>query len=146
VNFLENEPLLMLRIYKLRLIKNLTSLRAFPMRKRVRALKSKYVVLTLPQKLVYSSQDLRLQLCFKYKIGEVSPQSKNAPGLFLEFLTVCRHQASSSLLPRKVLSILPQTCMCSPFAGFVKAPDIRSRILLALPLDLSILLFLSNTF
>jgi hypothetical protein len=116
------------------------------MRKRVRAFKSKYAMLTLPHRLIYSSRDLRLQLCFKCKISEGSPHSKNTLGLFLECLTVCRHRASPSLLPRKVLSILPQTCMCSPFEGFIKAPDFRPQIHLALPLDLSMLLFLPDTF
>jgi hypothetical protein len=43
MNFLGNEALLMLRVHKLCLIKNLTPLQASPMRKRVQALENKCV-------------------------------------------------------------------------------------------------------
>jgi hypothetical protein len=100
------------------------------MKKIVRALKNKRAMLTLLQRLVYSSRDLCLQFLLKCKNGECSLHSRSVLGLFLECLITYRHSASFSLIPRKVLSTLLQTFLCSLCEGFTKAPDSQLQIIL----------------
>jgi hypothetical protein len=134
------------RIHKLRLIKNLTPLRAFRVRKRVRTLKNKCAMLILLWRLIYSSRDLCLQLLLKYENNKGSLCSGNVSGLFLKCLVICRRPASFSLIPHKVISTLLRTFLCSLCEGFTKAPNSQLWIVLTWPSGLFMLLFLADIF
>jgi hypothetical protein len=81
MNFWETKLYLCFGVHKLRLIKNLTPLRASPMRKRVRVLKSKCMMLIVLWRLVYSPREH----CLQFNLNIVTTEVFSIPGVLQNF-------------------------------------------------------------